>query len=36
MRRRILWLAHFIYWLRVHRDISRALWVMQFEGKVWK
>lgn len=33
---RITYIAHFIYWLSVHRSWSRALWVMAHEGKAWK
>lgn len=36
MRYQILWLCHFIYWLRVHRDFGRAAWVTNYEARGWK
>jgi len=36
MRRRILWLCHFIYWLRVHRSFGLAMWVTNYEIGGWK
>lgn len=36
MRRRLTWLCHFLYWLGVHRNVSRAAWVTAFELGAWK
>jgi len=37
MGRAILWFVHFLYWLRVHRNLSRAAWVTTHElGRAWK
>jgi hypothetical protein len=36
MRRRILWLCRFAYWLAVHRSVSNALWVLDLEGHLWR
>lgn len=37
MRRQILWLCHFIYWLKVHRgNVGHALWATSHEMGAWK
>lgn len=37
MRHQILWLCHFIFWLRVHRGhVPRALWANAHEMGAWK
>lgn len=33
---RVIYIAHFLYWLRVHRSWSSAKWVMEFEGRAWR
>lgn len=34
---RILWLCHFLYWLRVHRgNVARAIWANSHEMGAWK
>jgi hypothetical protein len=35
MANRILYICHFVYWLRVHRSCSLARWVMEYEGRAW-
>ena len=37
MRRAILWFAHFLYWLRVHRgNVSNARWATDHEMGAWR
>ena len=33
---RVIYIAHFLYWLRVHRSWSTAKWVMEYEGRAWR
>lgn len=33
---RVIYIAHFLYWLRVHRSWSSAMWVMELEGRAWR
>lgn len=35
LRRRVQFVARFIYWLCVHRSVSSARWVMEYEGTTW-
>jgi hypothetical protein len=32
----VIYIAHFIYFLRVHRSWSSARWCLAHEGMVWK
>lgn len=37
MRRQILWLCHFAWYLRVHRgNVCNALWATAHEMGAWK
>jgi len=37
MRERVLWIAHFLFWLRVHRcRVGHALWATAHEMGAWK
>lgn len=33
---RVIYIAHFLYWLRVHRSVGVAKWVTDFEMGGWK
>jgi hypothetical protein len=32
---RVIYIAHLLYYLRVHRSWSSAKWCMQYEGRAW-
>ncbi|WP_426391943.1 hypothetical protein [Variovorax sp. R-27] len=32
---RVIYVAHFLYYLRIHRSWSSALWCMAHEGRAW-
>lgn len=32
---RVIYIAHFIYYLHVHRSWSSAVFCMQHEGRAW-
>ncbi len=36
IRRAVLWLWHFAYWLRVHKDLGLAKWAADHEMGAWK
>lgn len=37
MARQVVWLCHFVYWLRVHRgNVSNALWATSHEMGAWR
>ncbi len=33
---RVIYIAHFLYWLRVHRSWSSAKWVTDYEVGRWR
>lgn len=33
---RVIYIAHFLYWLGVHRSWSSAKWCMAYEGCAWR
>ena len=32
---RVIYIAHFLYYLSVHRSWANARWCMQHEGRAW-
>ncbi|VTU37096.1 hypothetical protein E5CHR_04484 [Variovorax sp. PBL-E5] len=36
MRRAVLWLYHYAYWLGVHRNFGRARFCTEHEMGAWK
>lgn len=32
---RVIYIAHFIYYLRIHKSWSSAIFCMQHEGRAW-
>jgi hypothetical protein len=33
---RVIYVAHFLNYLRIHRSWSSARWCMQHEGRAWQ